>query len=1405
MDIINLSYPQKNILAMQRFYPETAIGNQCIMLISKKHHDIALLEKAVIQTIRMRDTLRLRMTADDRQYVSDEVPAHIKQLSFGSEEEAERFCRETAMIPLTAADAPQSKIYLFSLNGKEGIIMCFSHMTADAMTSAIIALTIEERYAALTEDPDAAEVPVPSYADLIRKDEEYPGSKRFSEDKKFWEQLYKTAPCATPINARVSSSPAADRLEYSMSDRAEQALNTICDACNVTPAVVFEAAVTAYLSRLHPDNGDVTVAIPVHNRIGSIVKDTAGMRVLTVPLTLPVNTELSLREWVRHTGRYKRDAVFRHGKYPLQCIQEHLRSLGFMGRLYHVMVNYHAVKIPDIAEVSLYSCGASECALCIHIDDRFGCGRHTLTFDHQTEIFPDPEELILLGKRIEHIMEQTAEHPSMKISEMEIVPPAEKRLLESFNDTAEEIPSCCVHTLFRRTAEKNPDRTAVIFHDKEITYRELDRISEVIAGCLDKRNAAGSIIGIMSERCPEMLAAMLGILKAGAAFMLTDPSYPDVRIRQMIEDTGCRLMITDREISRVECLGLSSFDINEKVSRKDPETDASSLCYVVFTSGSTGKPKGTGITHRNTVNYISPGKKSILGGCIPYDQKKILCITNPVFDIFITETLLPLANGMTVILADEREGKDPVRAASLMREHGAEIAQLTPTRLKLLMNDSEGAKAVRRLKTLLVGGERFPSELLPVIKNGSGTKIVNVYGPSEATVWCSQDEVNGPYITIGRPLTNIRLDITDDKGQSMPIGTEGEIRISGECVASGYIGRPELTAEKFKKTTEGDLSYSSGDTAFRLMDGRIVFTGRKDGQIKLRGQRTEPGEIEAVMSGFGDISLAAVSVHTEEGRQLLCGYYVSGKEIDTAELREYMLRQLPAYMIPNRFMRVSEIPMTPSGKTDRKKLPPIPGDPDRGPGSGELATETERVIAEFWRKHLHISVTGRDDDFFLLGGDSLGAISVISEINSFFYINLQISDIFAAPRLKELAEKVDEEAGKGSGSRILPAGLNSYRLLPQQLPHYRYFKEHPSSLTYQLFYRISAPDETERDKILEAMVRVLKNEKVLNCRIIEKDGTAYAEYIPEAEAKVEHCKDEKDFHRAIDLNRGPFYRIGTCGNTIMAEFHHIVTDAHSFGLLFDRIAEVYKGGGVKKARLWYGDYAAFFENLDHSEEYGYFEKRFPDSYEHIKLPETETGLGGGEQIFYPVPDGLYVKMKESVSRRHLSMTAYSLCAYAIVLSGATGSRDIMTMLSFQNRSRPECSDIIGMFTTSQPVRITVTGDREKLLAGVNEMLMQQFRCQELPMDMITEHLGEGKLPQIDTAFVFQQEEDREGFGGLPVPERLQTENSIMHLTLFLYPAGSSLSIGIEYRRDKYERKYIDSLAADIIRMLEELL
>ncbi|TMJ07570.1 MAG: amino acid adenylation domain-containing protein, partial [Bacillati bacterium ANGP1] len=577
---------------------------------------------------------------------------------------------------------------------------------------------------------------------------------------------------------------------------------------------------------------------------------------------------------------------------------------------------------------------------------------------------------------------------------------AERRQLGEWNDTGRAYPHACLHELFEAQVERTPDAVAVVFEDRRLTYRELNRRANQVAHELRGLGVGPeTLVGLCVERSLETLEGLLGIVKAGGAYVPLDPEYPKERLAFMVRDSGLKVLLTQADLrAKLAALPpkLVYLDSDRTAFAKQRSENCHSgvepgdLAYVMYTSGSTGRPKGVEITHRSLVNFLVAMQAE--PGLTAADT--LLAVTTTSFDIAGLELFLPLTVGARVVLVS----RDTARDGRQLREHlarsGATVMQATPATWRLLIDAGwEGSKDLK----ILCGGEALPRELATALANRSSA-VWNMYGPTETTVWSTVypfSSGDGP-VPIGRPIANTETYVLDAHLQPLPVGVAGELYIGGDGVARGYRGRPEQTAEKFIpdpfSKEPGARLYKTGDRARYRPDGNIEFLGRLDDQVKIRGFRIELGELEAVLGSHPGVREAVVLVREDvPGDRRLAGYLVAAQKPGPSlnELYGFLRDRLPGHMIPN-LVVLDALPLTPNGKVDRRALPapdqvrPEPEESFEGPRNA-----VEEVVAGIWSKVLGVDRVSRYDNFFDLGGHSLLAMRVVAGLEE--HLGLRIN------------------------------------------------------------------------------------------------------------------------------------------------------------------------------------------------------------------------------------------------------------------------------------------------------------------------------------------------------------------------------------------------------------------------------
>ncbi len=630
------------------------------------------------------------------------------------------------------------------------------------------------------------------------------------------------------------------------------------------------------------------------------------------------------------------------------------------------------------------------------------------------------------ASQFENLLNGALAVPDTPLGELQVLSEEERdRLLRAFNATERTYPAGqTVHSLFRESAARFPQRVAVRFDDHEMRYAQLDAASDALAQRLRAAGVGvGDRVGILLRRGPSLIVSMLAALKAGAAYVPLDPDYPAARLRYMLERSESKALLGKAELAAALEFDGTLIDPDAKDAGGDVAPAGTAgpedLAYVIFTSGSTGHPKGVMIEHRNVVNFIHGMREAL---ALP-EHPVTLGLTTISFDIFVLEVFLTFAAGGTLVLASEAAQRDPKGLTELIQRSGTGVVQITPSRLQMLLASQPAQRVFSGVQVLLVGGEGFPAQALPALAAVEGLRIFNVYGPTETTVWSSLKELSDTQrITLGKPIANTRMYVLGAAEELLPAGCVGDLYIAGAGLARGYLNDERATAAAFKPDpfVPGERMYRTGDHAAWTAEGELVCHGRSDEQVKLRGYRIELAEIESVLRAHAQVKNAAVAVRElGPGNPALVAYCIPaagplGEAGYGEALRTYVAQHLPEHMVPAVVVAMETLPSTPNGKLDRNALPaPVSAPPAAVPATEDAADELEGQIVQAWKQVLGERPIGPRDSFFDVGGNSLSLVLMHTALAQKYPGLLEVADVFANPTVAALKRHLRDRLAAG--------------------------------------------------------------------------------------------------------------------------------------------------------------------------------------------------------------------------------------------------------------------------------------------------------------------------------------------------------------------------------------------------------
>ncbi len=812
-------------------------------------------------------------------------------------------------------------------------------------------------------------------------------------------------------------------------------------------ATLFMTLLAAFQALLHRYTGqdDIVVGTPISNRDHAEIQGLIGVFKNTLVMRTDTSGDPTFRDLLQRVRQTVLDA-YTHQDLPFEKLVRELQPEHDLSRnpLFQVMFTLQNMplqspQLPGLtpSRTDIQN-GERRFDLELRVEETEGSLR--CAFFYSTELF-DAATIERMAGHYQRILEGIVVNPEQRLSELPLLTEAEQhRILNQWNDTGKDYPrDKCIHDLFEAQVEKTPDHTAVMFMDRKLTYRELNEKANQLARELRGNGvSAGSIVGIMVERSCEMIIGLLGILKAGGAYLPIDPGYPEERIRYMLEDSGATVLLVQKpgESSLLQAgngrtVKTMQLDMNaiysgdglnlEKVSNPDD------LAYVLYTSGSTGKPKGVMVEHASIINTLMflQDKYPLL------KNDTYLLKTTYSFDVSTAELFGWFFEGGRLAILEPEAEKEPNRILEAIKKYQVTHLNFVPSMLDVFLDviKDKDIETLKGVKYVFAAGEALRSNL--VRKSHSmidGVRLENLYGPTETSIYGTgyslQKSEEIPDVPIGKPISNMRAYILDKHLRMQPAGVAGELCLSGIGVARGYLNKPELTAEKFvvDPFVPGGRMYRTGDLAKWMDDGNIRFCGRIDHQVKIRGFRIELGEIEATIAQHPSVKGTVVIVREDRpGDKRLVAYIVLSGEsaMMTEELRQFLKERLPDYMVPSAFVVMEALPLTPNGKIDRKALPV----PDRFVSEKCFIAPRNTVESQLtwiWMKALGLQRIGITDNFFDLGGNSLIALRLISEVKKVAGKNLPVSALYQAPTIEQLGKMLDGKDRSVQWSSLTP-------------------------------------------------------------------------------------------------------------------------------------------------------------------------------------------------------------------------------------------------------------------------------------------------------------------------------------------------------------------------------------------------
>ncbi|MCG1042707.1 non-ribosomal peptide synthase/polyketide synthase [Mycetohabitans sp. B8] len=1198
-----------------------------------------------------------------------------------------------------------------------------------------------------------------------------------------------------------------------------------------------------------------------------------GLFINTLPLRVDLNN--SVQDGVRHT----------HARLATLLEHEHA-SLGLAQRcsgvpagtpLFSALLNYvhEGVSPSDIQTTpGIEFLGTQErdnYPLGLSVEDR----GHALGLTAQAVQLLDPDRICGYMQQALESLAAALEHtPSLPVQQLNVLPANERTLLlETWNATPSsaahdgvisDVQAQMLHRLFEAQADKTPHAVAIVFEQQQCSYQELNTRANQLAHYLRTLGVGPEVVaGVYIERSIDMLVGVLGILKAGGAYLPLDPNYPAERIAYMLDNANVSVLITQSHLeAQLPDMPAQRVHIDTDWARMAtqphyaPQSGVGPhhLAYVIYTSGSTGRPKGVMVDHYAVSSRLHAGQQLL---SLRSDDHCLQQISLS-FDASIEEIFIPLMSGATLVMADPTIQMDASRLATLMARQRISVIDIAPAMLEQLCA-TEGVANCRHLRLVLCGAEALSSAVLHACQTTfPNATLYNLYGPTEGVVnalaWRATQLAGSETPPLGGPIANTRVYVLDRALQPVPIGVTGELYIGGPALARAYLGRPDLTAERFiaNPFEQGTRLYRTGDLVRWRADGQLEYLGRADHQIKLRGFRIELSEIESVLAKYPGIAQATLSLREDRpGNKQLVAYWVTaaGHTVTPVELKFHLGQILPSYMMPAAFVELDALPLTANGKIDRQALPA----PDFSSSSAQAPrTAAETLLADLFAEILGLDTVGIDDNFFDLGGHSLLAMRLISRIRAALDIDIAIRTLFEAPTVADLAQRLTPNAFARPPLRPQPRPATLPLSFAQRRLWFTHQFEGPSA-TYNMPLPLRLFGTVDTHALQAALNDLLARHESLRTVFKDINGVATQQIIAVeaasltletvqvtaetlsqrlAQAAVHHF----DLSREIPL-RAWLFQLDAQEHVLLLLLHHIAGDGWSMAPLARDLGRAYAARLQDRAPDWaplpvqYADYTLWQQALFGNEhdpdsmigrQFAYWERTLAGLPDRLELPfdraRPSVASYHGDYVAMRIDAALHGKLQALARTHEASLFMVLQAALATLLTRLGAGNDIPIGTAIAGRTDEALDELIGFFVNTLVLRTDTSGHPSfnALLKRVRETCLAAYAHQDAPFEQLVERLNPTRStahhPLFQVSLVLQntavQPFDLPGLRLIPEPIDTFTAKFDLFFSFDEVPSTDGGAQGleglIEYATDLFDRDTVDKLARRFIRLLEAI-
>ncbi|MCD4691423.1 MAG: amino acid adenylation domain-containing protein, partial [Calditrichales bacterium] len=1421
-----VSYAQQRLWFLDQFEPGSPYYNIPIALRLKGPFNLDLFKKTIQHIVNRHESLRTTFISKNGKPLQALTPVLTLQIPVEDishlptkerEDKTIELATQEARKPFNLEKGPLMRVSVIKVSDTGHVILStMHHIISDGWSIGVLVTEITQLYDAFSKGQPSTLPKLPiQYPDYAAWQKKYLEGEVFEKQLDFWkEHLFSIPPVLElPTDrprpaVRTNEGSSFTRL---FSKEITDKLNKLSRQNKGTLFMTLLAAFKVLLYRLSGQT-DISIGTPIANRTRGEVEGLIGLFINTMVLYTHLDDNPTFRQLISRV-RKTTLASYENQDLPFEYLVDALQPDRDMSAspLFQVMFILQNApsdnrKIADLTmEMIPVDMGTSTFDLTFSAtESSIGLG---VSVEYNTDLF-DRTTVERFMDYFETLLKNILINPDQHIANIPILENAERQkiLFDWNNYSAKRDKNLCIHHLFEKQVEETPDAPAVFYSGQTVTYNELNKKANQIAHYLKQFNIGPEIpVGILLERSVDLLTVVLGVLKTGSAYLPLDPSYPEERLQYMLKDAGVPLLITQESLtSLISNYSNQVLNLDEKWdeitvkadSNPDSEVVQENLVYLIYTSGSTGKSKGTMVRHSSLVNaYLAWAKVYELRG----KAKSHLQMASFSFDVFSGDWTRALCSGGKLVLATREILLEADQLYNLMINEQIDTAEFVPAVLRNLIQYLEkNEKNLNFMYNLIAGSDVWYIDEYNKFRKFCGleTRLINSYGLTEATIdstFFEADSINLPperLVPIGRPFDNMTVYILDNYFEPVPASVRGELFLGGDGLGRGYLNRPDLTAEKFIPNPfsdePGERLYRTGDQGRYLPNGSVEFLGRADNQVKLRGFRIELGEIETALNKHDFIKENVVAVHeSKDGDKRLAAFVVPKNSTipGVNELRSFLKTHLPDYMLPSIFVTIERIPVSATGKIDRKALV-VPDDLQMKSTEEFIAprTPTEEMVANIFSEVLNIKLVGAADNFFELGGHSLIATQVISRIRDHLNIELPLRDLFQTPTVEKLAETIEKALLQKDGVEPLPIVVvprdQDLALSFAQQRLWFLDQLEPESSMYNIpsAFRLRGP--LDISSFERTITEITKRHEILRTTIVTVNGKpqqVISQNLPLTTPLIDLSKMEKDLqdeevkrlameeaNRPFKLNLGPLMRVTLLrlddnDHAALVTMHHIISDGWSMGILMQEVSIIYEAFSKNRPSplpalsIQYVDYAAWQRQLLQGEIYNkqldYWRKQLADISPRLDLPTDHPRPAvqtyKGDHISFSLSKDLTAAIKDLGKGNGVTIFMTLLAAFQTLLYRYSNQDDISVGTPIAGRNRVETEGLIGFFINTLVLRTDFCGNLSfsEILQQVRKTALGAYAHQDLPFEKLVDEIQPERdishSPLFQTMFVLQ--------------------------------------------------------------------